>query len=189
MLWGVWEERGVGSNGGGRTFPWEPESHILRDGRLPTLPKKAAGPARSSVSRFKGSAGPARRGARAPLRDDWAQRRFRRNLPTKAPRRAAEGHLQGQVPEPPPPGALPPSPPEVSLLLAFRTQGPVWPSRPGPPRGPRTPAGAGLEICLGAEAWGGGAESSRDPGALDCGVRARRVRTAASPWRVRLSAC
>lgn len=61
---GVRGETEDGSSRGGSTFPREPESHILRDGRLSTLPKKAAGPARSSVSRFNGSAGPA--SARCP---------------------------------------------------------------------------------------------------------------------------
>ncbi|XP_043732303.1 translation initiation factor IF-2-like [Cervus elaphus] len=61
---GIRGETEDGSSRGGRTFPREPEIHILRDGRLLILPKKAAGPARSSVSRFSGSAGPA--SARCP---------------------------------------------------------------------------------------------------------------------------
>lgn len=45
--------------GRGRTIPREPNSHISLDWRLPSLPKKAAGLARPSVSDFNGSAGPA----------------------------------------------------------------------------------------------------------------------------------
>nr|CAI9690715.1 unnamed protein product [Rangifer tarandus platyrhynchus] len=87
--------------------------------------------------------GQPRRGARSPLRDGWAQRRFRRNQPAKALRRAAQGHLPEQVPDLRLSRAPPPSRPGVSLS---------WPLAPRP-------------------APGRGAESSRDPSAPDCGGR------------------
>ena len=72
--------------------------------------------------------GQPRRGARAPLRDGWAPRRFRRNQPTKALRRAAQGHLPEQVPDLRLSLAPPPSRPGVSLS---------WPLAPRPAPGAR----------------------------------------------------
>ena len=96
-----------------------------------------------------------RRSARTPLGDGWAPRRFERNRTTKAPRRAAEGHLPGRGPEPRPPRAPPPSRPGASLFPAFGAQGPPWPATPRPPVGACTRAGAAREPGLETEAGGG----------------------------------
>lgn len=96
-----------------------------------------------------------RRGARTPFGDGWAPRRFRRNRTTKAPRRTAEDHLPGRVPEPLPPRTPPPSRPGASLFPAFGAQGPPWTSTPRPPVGACTRAGAAREPGLDTEAGGG----------------------------------
>lgn len=69
---------------GERTFPGELKIHISQDWRLPTLPKKAAGLAHSSVSNFNGSAGPASVRCLCAFRDGSALWRFRQNQPTKS---------------------------------------------------------------------------------------------------------
>lgn len=96
-----------------------------------------------------------RRGARTPFGDGWAPRRFRRNRTTKAPRRTAEDHLPGRVPEPLPPRTPPPSRPGASLFPAFGAQGPPWTSTPRPPVGACTRAGSAREAGLDTEAGGG----------------------------------
>lgn len=78
---------------GRRRIPREPNSHISRDWRLPTLPKKAAGLARPSVSDFNGSAGRPRLVAGAPFRDGSALWRFRESQANKTP---AGGRGQGR---------------------------------------------------------------------------------------------
>ena len=106
--------------------------------------------------------GQPRRGARAPLRDGWAPRRFRGNQPTKALRRVAQGHLPEQVPDLRLSLAPPPSRPGVSLS---------WPSAPRPAPGARgrvlaRPERARRRVgggARGSPSFGLGAEADRCP--------------------------
>lgn len=182
VLWGIWGETGDSSNGGGWTLPREPENHILRDGRLATLPKKASGPARSSVSRFNGSAGPA--SARCPhaFRGRLGPAAIQTEPNNKGP--AADGGG-------PPPGAgagapAAPHPATVQTrgfsFSGLRSSGPALDLHAEAARGCLHSGGGSAGARPGHGGRGRGVESSRDPGAPDCGVRARRVRRVASPF-------
>lgn len=116
--------------------------------------------------------GQPRRGARAPLRDGWAPRRFRGNQPTKALRRVAQGHLPEQVPDLRLSLAPPPSRPGVSLS---------WPLAPRPAPGARgrvlaRPERARLRVGGGARGAGGKLSAHRACAGLQAPSESRAFR-------------